>query len=284
MALTTFRLALLECSRPVPVVLETIGDYRQIFQTLLEASLDPINASRPESVSFTLEGYDVVNKMEYPSDDVEYDGVLLSGSPSSAYEDVEWVNKLVAYTKRIIEEKPKMKIFGICFGHQIIARALGGSCTPNSGKWEIAVTTVQLTALGKAIFGSEELDIQQMHQDHVPTLPTGCHLLGSTAVTPNQGFVVFDLPLTRSAESIEPGPSPVPLPSIHILTTQGHPEFTPAIMHAIMDARCHLFGESLTADGRKRADGIPGKERVDGRPCDGVGVIGRTIWGVLGVV
>lgn len=34
-------------------------------------------------MSFTLDGYDVVNKMEYPSDDVEYDGLLISGSRTS---------------------------------------------------------------------------------------------------------------------------------------------------------------------------------------------------------
>jgi len=144
-----FRLALLKCSQPVPVILETVGDYTPIFRTLLEASLD---VSRPgvwsvcsliettyvgtkgtEPMSFTLDGYDVVNKMEYPPDDVECDGLLISGSrksrhttsnsldlritvyvriASSAYEDIEWINRLVAYVKRIIEERPKMKIFG----------------------------------------------------------------------------------------------------------------------------------------------------------------------------
>lgn len=277
-----FRLALLKCSQPVPVILETVGDYTPIFRTLLEASLD---VSRPgtEPMSFTLDGYDVVNKMEYPPDDVEYDGLLISGSPSSAYEDIEWINRLVAYVKRIIEERPKMKIFGICFGHQIIARALGGSCTPNDGKWEVAVTTLQLTPLGKVIFGSEELDIQQMHRDHVPTLPPNCYLLGSTTACLNQGFIVFDQSSAPSIESIESGSPPVPLSSIHIFTIQGHPEFTPGIMHAILDARSHIFGEAITADGRERADGIPGKQHVDGRACDGVRIIGKAIWGILGV-
>lgn len=46
---------------------------------------------------------------------------------------------------------------GICFGHQIIARAMGGECVPNDGKWEIGITTVDLTPLGQSIFGASTL-------------------------------------------------------------------------------------------------------------------------------
>ncbi|SRR6266702_2930454 len=46
---------------------------------------------------------------------------------------------------------------GICFGHQIVARALGGKCVSNSGKWEVAITEVALTDLGQRIFGAQSL-------------------------------------------------------------------------------------------------------------------------------
>jgi hypothetical protein len=45
---------------------------------------------------------------------------------------------------------------GICFGHQIVARALGGEVVPNGGKWEVGVTPMQLTELGKRIFRTQE--------------------------------------------------------------------------------------------------------------------------------
>lgn len=280
MASPHFRLALLECSRPLPT---TLGKYRRVYQTWLDASLEIVNASRTEPVTYTLDGYDVVDEMEYPPDDIEYHGVLITGSPSSAYEDLEWINRLITYVKRIISEKPNTRLFGICFGHQIIARALGGECTPNDGKWEVAVTTVQLTPLGKSIFGKEELDVQQLHRDHVPTVPSGCHLLGSTAITPNHGFVMFDSKSTPSAESLDSESLSVSLTSIRIFTVQGHPEFTPITVHAVLDARAKILGELVTRDARARADGLPGKPRSDGRACDGVSVVGRTIWGILGV-
>lgn len=46
---------------------------------------------------------------------------------------------------------------GICFGHQIVARALGGECVSNGGKWEVAITEVILTGLGRRIFGAPTL-------------------------------------------------------------------------------------------------------------------------------
>jgi GMP synthase-like glutamine amidotransferase len=72
---------------------------------------------------------------------------------ASAYENAEWINKLVAYMADLISTKPQVKIFGICFGHQIVSRALGSECVPNDGKWEVGTTPVELTDTGKQLFG-----------------------------------------------------------------------------------------------------------------------------------
>ncbi|KIK96618.1 hypothetical protein PAXRUDRAFT_825764 [Paxillus rubicundulus Ve08.2h10] len=279
------RLAILMCDTPMPSLKAVYGDYRQIFETLLTSSLAPINASKSgqAQLTFTLDGYDVVTEMAYPPDDEEYAGLLISGSAASAYEEVDWINKLVAYVKRIVKEKPKMKIFGICFGHQIIARALGGSCVRNNGPWEVAVTTIQLSPLGKAIFGADELDLQQMHRDHVPTSPPHSYLLGSTDNTPNHGMVIFHPWSVPSAEVLNSSSPNVLLSSIHILTVQGHPEFTEPYVSTLIDARVRLIGEEVAADARLRAGGIAGRHHPDGQPCDGVRTVGKVMWGVLGV-
>ncbi|KAF8132363.1 class I glutamine amidotransferase-like protein [Boletus edulis] len=280
--MSTIRLALLICDDLIPPLKAIHGNYTPIYHHLLSSSLARITSD----VTFTLDGYDVVKDMAYPPDSAHYDGLLISGSRMSAYEDVEWINKLVAYVKRIITEKPSLKIFGICFGHQIIARALGESCVRNPSGWEVAVTTIQLTPLGKAIFGSDQLDIQQSHLDHVPTCPPNAHLLGLTDVTPNHGMVIFDpasVPILADLDSDAPSLN-VPLTSIHVLTVQGHPEFTESIMTALLDARAGILGEKLVKDARLRAGGIPGRSYPNGLACDGVGRVGKVIWGVLGVV
>ena len=48
-------------------------------------------------------------------------------------------------------------VIGICFGHQIISRALGKDCVPNGGRWECGITPVDLTEAGKELFGVDEL-------------------------------------------------------------------------------------------------------------------------------
>lgn len=90
----------------------------------------------------------------------------------SAYQESEWIDKLVTYVKDVAERKPKVKIIGkpaklnlldnlcdpvgtigICFGHQIIARALGGTCVSNNGVWEIGPSSIKLSEVGKRVFG-----------------------------------------------------------------------------------------------------------------------------------
>jgi hypothetical protein len=67
------RIALLLCDTPIPAVVATHGDYHVIFSDLLKASL-------PENATFILDPYDVVHKQEYPPDNAEYDGILITGS------------------------------------------------------------------------------------------------------------------------------------------------------------------------------------------------------------
>lgn len=72
-ATPTIRLALLLCDTPTPPVREEYGDYHKIFDTWLRKT-------SPVDLDFTLDAFDVVNKMEYPPEDVEYDGIILTGS------------------------------------------------------------------------------------------------------------------------------------------------------------------------------------------------------------
>lgn len=130
----TIRLALLICDTPIGPILEKDGDYHWIFG-------DWLRKTSPVGLEFTLDAFDVVKKMEYPPDGVEYDGIILTGSgkrtylsvsfgppgrrritAASAYQDVEWINKLVGYTSNLAQSKPGVKIFGASH-HELIGRS-----------------------------------------------------------------------------------------------------------------------------------------------------------------
>ncbi|KAI5117618.1 hypothetical protein M0805_001218 [Coniferiporia weirii] len=301
------KLALLLCDTPIPAVRAVHGTYLDIFRAQLRGSY-PRRASGAEAEAeaeaafpFSLDGFDVVEAQEYPDLDEGqgYAGVLISGSAASAYEDKPWIDKLVAWTAHTAQTRPDVKLIGICFGHQIIARALGGACVPNGGQWEIGSYDLDLTDVGRAVFGTEAstIAIQQMHRDHVPALPPSFLLLCSTPITPVHGMVRLyppstglspsppssptpppssAAPTTSPSPPIPPPPPPINPSQIHILTVQGHPEFTPDIVHAIVDARSRPGGPMDAAVARE------GRERAE-RPHEGIGAVGRAIWRVLGV-
>jgi GMP synthase-like glutamine amidotransferase len=46
---------------------------------------------------------------------------------------------------------------GVCFGHQIICRALGGTVGKNPGGWEIGPTALQTTPMGRLVYDAEKI-------------------------------------------------------------------------------------------------------------------------------
>ncbi|KAG1765543.1 hypothetical protein EDD22DRAFT_880416 [Suillus occidentalis] len=130
---------------------------------------------------------------------------------------------------------------------------------------------LQLTELGKRVYGVESgvLNIHLMNRDHVPTEPPSFYVLASSSQSPNHGMVLF----SQSESSKDISHSNFRLTDIHILTSQGHPEFTESITRILLSWRRELLGPELVHDGESRA----------GNQNDGIAVIGKAIWGVMGV-
>ena len=59
---------------------------------------------------------------------------------ASAYEDVPWINCLTEFTANLIENHPRIKLVGICFGHQIVARSQNVRVVKNPLGWEVKYT------------------------------------------------------------------------------------------------------------------------------------------------
>ena len=122
------------------------------------------------------------------------DAVIISGSSRDAFANTPDVLNLLAFAQRIIATR--QPVLGVCFGHQLLGRALGGEVARNPAGWEVGATKVELTAAGMmsplfAGFDAEFTAIQS-HRDFVAELPAGAKLLATNECAPIQAFSFDD--------------------------------------------------------------------------------------------
>ncbi|KAL1303453.1 hypothetical protein AAFC00_006841 [Neodothiora populina] len=226
------RIAVLECDRAPAKAHVKYGGYGGLYERLLVSGAEAL--AREHSGAHDKDGgdkgmtvvprlevskYDVKHEGVYPAALEDVDAVLLSGSKFNAYDNDSWILKLVAYVQSILAQT-RVRLIGVCFGHQIIGRALGAAVSSGEGGWETSVTHMSLTPKGQEVFGcGKTLTIHQMHKDIVRSVPPGIELLASTAICQNQSMY-------------SPG---------RLMTIQGHPEFNAEVMTEILETR-HASG------------------------------------------
>jgi GMP synthase-like glutamine amidotransferase len=74
----------------------------------------------------------------------------------NSFEDIAWMNTLVDFTAKILKQN-RIRTIGVCFGHQIVGRAMGVKVGRNDDGWEAAVNDIDLSERGKQLFGKEKL-------------------------------------------------------------------------------------------------------------------------------
>ncbi|KAJ3677159.1 hypothetical protein LUZ60_002883 [Juncus effusus] len=157
---------------------------------------------------------------EFPEmEDLEkYDGFVISGSPHDAYGDDNWIIRLCFLIQTL--DAMQKRVLGICFGHQVLCRALGGRVGKASAGWDIGVTKVIMSEkLTQCRFVDElgELPpcakILECHQDEVLEVPPGAQVLASSNKTGVEMFCIGN----------------------NMLGIQGHPEYTKDIMYNLID-------------------------------------------------
>ncbi|KFZ23283.1 hypothetical protein V502_02243 [Pseudogymnoascus sp. VKM F-4520 (FW-2644)] len=119
----SLHIAVINCDTPVPHVLAARGLCSDIFASLLRRATEFYADWKTTTLVFT--AYDAV-KGELPlQQDLEkLDGLLLSGSTASAYDPTPWVVKLASFLTNTYHNNPSVRLFGSCFGHQIICHAI----------------------------------------------------------------------------------------------------------------------------------------------------------------
>jgi len=106
--------------------------------------------------------------MEFPDSVNDAEGWLISGSKHGAYEDLPFIHRLEAFVREAYAKN--IPLVGICFGHQIIAQALGGKVEKFSGGWNI----------GRQVYDIEgkEVALNAWHQDQITELPKEAEVIG----------------------------------------------------------------------------------------------------------
>ncbi|KAA6330336.1 Carbamoyl-phosphate synthase small chain [termite gut metagenome] len=139
----------------------------------------------------------------YPETLSDKELYLIPGSTASAYDDIPWINKLQEFIRTL--HGKKMKTIGICFGHQIIAQALGGRVMRAPQGWGTGIRSSAVVAPeAERYFPQKEMYLHYNHHDQVVELPPRAIRFATGDFCINEGFFVGD----------------------HILTFQGHPEYT----------------------------------------------------------
>jgi GMP synthase (glutamine-hydrolysing) len=166
----------------------------------------------------------VVDPRKEPLPEPAYKGIIITGSAASAYHEDEWIRQSEDFLRRAADRG--IAIYGICFGHQLLAQALGGRVEKCPKGWELGTASVSLSreALQDPLFAGlpGEFLAQQSHGDVVVELPAGAVQLARNAHWPIQAF--------RLGEKI--------------WGTQFHPEFTVGLIEGLVD----VLSTSLPAE------------------------------------
>ncbi|MFQ2920639.1 glutamine amidotransferase-related protein [Aeromonas allosaccharophila] len=202
------RLGILDCDRLDPDLADRFGPvYSEMFIRGF-AALAPELEFRVWSA---LDG-------ELPDDLHECDAWLITGSRHDAYSDIPWIQALRAWIRQAHDAD--VKLAGVCFGHQVIAQALGGEVVKSTKGWGLGVAVHPMLADAPWMAPArDQIRILASHQDQVALLPPGATRLAGNDFCPNFMFLQGD----------------------HIVAIQGHPEFSVEYNRALIERRRGLL-------------------------------------------
>ena len=204
------------------------GEYPDMFIALLRHS-DP-------NLEYAV--YDV-ELGQYPADIDEVDAYLITGSKSSVYEDKPWIVELMEFVREL--NRRHKKLLGFCFGHQLVAQALGGKTERSAKGWGVGLHTHRFTTVPPwHDQGDVDLNILVSHQDQVVAVPDSARVLAGSEFCENAVCQIGE----------------------HILTFQGHPEFVPEYSRELLSIRRERIGEAAYAAGVSSLSGIAQGQRV----------------------
>lgn len=191
------KIAVLETGVPPEPLIDEFGSYPDMFADLLGSG-------------FELETFDAVEG-ELP-DPAAHAAYLITGSPAGVYEPLPWIAPLMEF----IRNAGHAKMIGVCFGHQVMAQALGGEVIKSPKGWAAGLNRYQVLRPQPWTNGEREIAIPASHQDQVVVQPPNTSVVAGSDFTPFASLVWLDRPA---------------------ISFQFHPEFSPAYAKALIEKR-----------------------------------------------
>ena len=192
-------IGILQTGQAPDALRDELGDYPDMFERLLAGH------------GFTFRTCHVEGGV-MPQAVTDCDGWLITGSRHGAYEDHPWIPPLEQFIRDAYGAK--VPLVGICFGHQIVAQAMGGKVERYAGGWAVGATDYD--------FDGETRTLNAWHRDQVTVAPPGARVIGTSDFCTNAALLYDN----------------------SILTVQAHPEFRPEFVDGLMKAR----GKGLVPD------------------------------------
>jgi GMP synthase-like glutamine amidotransferase len=191
------KVAILETGRPPGTLAEQFGDYPAMFSQLL-------------GPRFEVESFDVqAGKLPKAS---AHDAYLITGSPAGVYDPLPWIPRL----EEFIRSAKDHKIVGICFGHQVMAEALGGHVEKSDKGWGAGLHQYSIVRREPWMDSAQTIAVPASHQDQVVVQPPNTDIVAESAFTPFAALAWTDRPA---------------------ISFQFHPEFRPEFAKALIEKR-----------------------------------------------
>jgi GMP synthase-like glutamine amidotransferase len=174
---------------------------------------------------------------EFPKCTDSFDGYIITGSPASANGDSAWIAELLNFIRAI--DDAKVPTVGVCFGHQVIARALGGTVSKNPGGWGFGVAETMFNQLENWMEPKQKsLLLYAAHNEQVTQLPSRAIVMGGSNHCPIGSYRIGE----------------------HIFTTEYHPEMTKEFMSGLIENYADYLGHEVAMRAREQV-----KQNVDGK-------------------
>lgn len=196
------QITVIEAGCPPAPLDDRFGTYPEMFRDLLGGA------------GFEFNSLAVADGAALP-DPGSLEAILITGSAAGAYEAEQWIEQLADFVRRAHGARTPM--VGICFGHQIMAAALGGRVEKSHKGWGIGRHQYAIDYRPPCMADAPAtLAVPASHQDQVVAAPPRTRVVMHSEFAPFAGLWYAAAPA---------------------LSFQPHPEFTPDFAAALYDLK-----------------------------------------------